>query len=364
MPRKQDIIYEHLKNAIVNQSFADGRIPNERELAIQLQVSQRTLRAALSRLEEEDLIERIRSRGTFIKTTSVSSGKRNFLCIMNNRPSVENPFIYVLPGIEFEAKRNGYHIVIMDYEQVHGMSGSEFNRLFSSRDFAGILLCVHQSEIHEQSPWAESPLPVVVSYSFDEYRFPPNTGGVHINSRECWRMALMHLLECGHRRIGCITSVNWNTLRGMPFKEYLHLLKVNGADTNPELIVQTHYDKVEINQAISKLLDMRRPPTALLCFSDFFAIYACDAIKRRNWNIPDDIAVMGNCGYPGAEFFEVPLSTVSYNYYDCGVSAVRLLLETERWTGKQTAPHVVMSPTLIERTSTAIHRVEIQTSQS
>ncbi len=359
MPSKKQIIYEYLKREISLDKYPDRRIPNERDLAEELKVSQGTLRHALKRLEDDGVLERIRSRGTFIRTPQASSGAgRNFLCIMQNIREIENPFIYVLPGMESEAKQNGYGIVPLEYEQVANMKPADFNRIFTDKDFSGILLGVHQGEIHRDAPWSESPLPTVVAYSHGNYVFPDNLGVIRVNDREAWRMAVAHLLERGHRRIACLSSSNWNTLRGMPFEEYAKLLEANGADPLPGLIFKTNYNKQEIIHAVNKMLDIPRAPTALLCFSDFFAMYALEALKQRGWQVPEDMAVIGTCGYPGSEFFEVPLSTVSYNYRECGVNAVRLLLRADEWAGRPgKAPCISIPSVLIERASTAMQRV-------
>ncbi len=358
MPSKKEIVYEYLKKAIAFNEYPDGRIPNERDLAVQLEVSQGTLRQALDRLEKEGLIERIRSQGTFVKGITENGGKRTFLCIMYSMQEVENPFVYVRTGMELEAKQHGYDIVTLDFGQVADMKPAKFNQLFQAKDFAGILLCIDSCLIHPDSPWSESPLPVVVAYSHSNQVLPDKLGVISINGKEAWRMAVQHLLDRGHRRIGCLTRT---TLRGMSFAEYARMLKVNGADPSPELIVYANYDKLEITRAVDKLLDLREPPTALICFSDFFAIYASDAVKRRHRDIPGDLAIIGNCGYPGAEFFEVPLSTVSYNYNECGVNAVRLLLEANKWFGKaQPAPRISVPSVLLERASTALQLAELK----
>ncbi len=56
----------YLKERILNDEFADGRIPSETELADELQVSRTTIRDALSRLENEGAIYRKQGAGTFV----------------------------------------------------------------------------------------------------------------------------------------------------------------------------------------------------------------------------------------------------------------------------------------------------------
>jgi len=56
----------YIKQRIVNDEFADDRIPSETDLANQLGVSRTTIRDALSRLELEGVIYRKQGAGTFI----------------------------------------------------------------------------------------------------------------------------------------------------------------------------------------------------------------------------------------------------------------------------------------------------------
>ncbi len=361
MPSKKDLIYEALKRKITYEDFPEGRIPNEKELASELQVSRGTLRKALLKLEQNDLIERIRSRGTFVKNIADTGSKRSILCIIYPEIKIQSPFIYVFPGIEFEAKRYGYEVITISFKQVEDMTPENFNKLFTAKDFAGMLLCMKRDHIREDSPWSQAEFPGVVPFAASESNFPGNLAIINSNSCENWRHGVEYLLACGHRRIGCIASIsNLDRIRRMPEKEYRRLLAANGADDSSELIVRANYDKQEIQQAVDYFLDLRNPPTALLCHSDFYAIYAYEALAQRGWEVPGDIAVMGTCGYPGSEFLEVPLSTVSYNYYDCGRQAVQLIMNSENWFGKPgPAPVTTVPGTLIERASTAIRRAVV-----
>jgi GntR family transcriptional regulator len=65
-PSLTDQVKANLKERIVNEEFADGRIPPETELADELGVSRTTVRDALSRLENEGAIYRRQGAGTFV----------------------------------------------------------------------------------------------------------------------------------------------------------------------------------------------------------------------------------------------------------------------------------------------------------
>lgn len=67
---KKDVVYEKLSAAIRSGVYAPGaRLPRELDFARELGVSFLTLRAALARLEEDGLIVRIPSKGTFVSDT-------------------------------------------------------------------------------------------------------------------------------------------------------------------------------------------------------------------------------------------------------------------------------------------------------
>ena len=66
---KTDGIYQLLKERISNGFYSkEGMLPHETVLAEELDISRKTLRAALSRLAMENLVERVRGQGTFIRS--------------------------------------------------------------------------------------------------------------------------------------------------------------------------------------------------------------------------------------------------------------------------------------------------------
>ena len=61
-----------LRHAIETGLYPDGRLPTERGLVEQYQVSRLTVRSALRRLEDDGLIERHRARGTFVRPDALA----------------------------------------------------------------------------------------------------------------------------------------------------------------------------------------------------------------------------------------------------------------------------------------------------
>ena len=65
-PSLTELAKSQIKERILNEEFAEGRIPSEMELASELGVSRTTIRDALSRLELEGTIYRKQGAGTFV----------------------------------------------------------------------------------------------------------------------------------------------------------------------------------------------------------------------------------------------------------------------------------------------------------
>ena len=90
--QKRDQLYEDLKTSIIGGKYPPGyRLPREVDFAAELGVSRKTLRHALDRLENDRLIDRLRSRGTFVRF-------RRYLVLADNNQDLCMPFNYIIPG--------------------------------------------------------------------------------------------------------------------------------------------------------------------------------------------------------------------------------------------------------------------------
>ena len=100
---------------------------------------------------------------------------------------------------------------------------------------------------------------------------------------------------------------------------------------------------------------MRPRPSAVLCYSDYFALYVYEALKKLSLDMPEDVAVMGTCGYPGGAFLSPPLSTVDYQYKKLGRLGVETLLGAQAsWFGSAATspvPELFLDATLVVRGS-------------
>ena len=133
-----------LKEQIKSGTYKDGdRIPTEIELAAQFGVSRDTVRKAISVLEKESLLRKIKGSGTYVRTSSrpapspVGRDSRRIGILMNDIDSYIFPSI--VKGINSVLNKEGYTSVI---QFTNNCISQEYNALknFLEGDFAGLII--------------------------------------------------------------------------------------------------------------------------------------------------------------------------------------------------------------------------------
>ncbi len=80
-------------------------------------------------------------------------------------------------------------------------------------------------------------------------------------------------------------------------------------------------------RAMTQLLSLPEPPTAVFCHNDVMAIGAMQQAKRLGMRVPQDISIVGFDDIQFAEYCDPPLTTVSQPRYEIGRQAMLMLLE-------------------------------------
>jgi LacI family repressor for deo operon, udp, cdd, tsx, nupC, and nupG len=270
-------------------------------------------------------------------------------------PELDNPiFPTFAQAIERDLMRQNYTPVLCT-QTPGGATEDEFTDLLVERGVSGIL-CV--SGLHADS--TASPdrytrlltagIPIVLINGFMDGVAAPF---VSVDDRAATRLAVSHLVELGHRRIGLAVGPR----RYIPVIRKIdgftaatrELLGSDGAD-----LVEHSIFSVEGGQAAgSALLD--RGCTGIVCGSDLMALGVIRAARSRGLSVPRDVSVVGFDDSPLIAFTDPPLTTVRQPVTAMSAAAVRALLEE---IAGNTAPSTefVFQPDLVVRGSTASGR--------
>ncbi len=169
------------------------------------------------------------------------------------------------------------------------------------------------------------------------------------------RLAMNHLLEGGHRRIGMITTPHDNRLRNERVHGYRQALGEAGIEYDEALVVhgktRKHdgFSEESGYEAMSTLLDLDESVTAVFASSDVQAIGAWQAIREAGYEVPDDFSLVGYDDIKVSRF--IGLTSVAQNMHYVGERATDVLLSRLDNTGPEEAISELVEPELMVRKS-------------
>ena len=93
------------------------------------------------------------------------------------------------------------------------------------------------------------------------------------------------------------------------------------------LVIERQPSMLDGKEAMSRLLRLSNPPTAVFAASDFLAIGALAAVRESGLRVPQDISVFGFDDIEFTNYCSPPLNTVRVPSQEIGRMAVSLLMD-------------------------------------
>jgi DNA-binding LacI/PurR family transcriptional regulator len=194
----------------------------------------------------------------------------------------------------------------------------------------------------------------------------PGVPAVGIDDQAGARAAADHLVELGHRRIAILTlgSGGRTGVASGDVEVYGHaaserlagwtsVLEVAGIEP---LVALSLYRSSESTYAVAReLLEAEARPTAILCFSDAFAVQVLRAARDVGLSVPGDLSVVGYDDSPLARQVDPQLTTVRQDLAakaEAAVAALTVALAAQK-NDQPPAETATLLPTeLVVRDST------------
>jgi DNA-binding LacI/PurR family transcriptional regulator len=146
------------------------------------------------------------------------------------------------------------------------------------------------------------------------------------DDRAGFRMVTEHLIELGHRNIAIVggsTKTSTGRERRAGFEDAFR--EANLEITNVTDI-ETPYDRKAGYQAVSEILKLKHPPTAIACASDTVAIGVINGLRHHGLEAGRDISVTGYDDIDEAVISSPALTTVADGHREIGKRAARALI--------------------------------------
>ena len=158
------------------------------------------------------------------------------------------------------------------------------------------------------------------------------------------------LLEMGHRNIAYISGPLWWGDASARLAGHKRALQEQGQRFDERLLVEGDYHEITGSNAMTQLLQLGIPFTAVVCANDEMAAGAVDMIRARGMSIPDDMSVVGFDNAPVSRYLYPKLSTINYPIGEMGRMAAHWVLQNV-YDGNGVEIQHVFQPRLVERAS-------------
>lgn len=165
--------------------------------------------------------------------------------------------------------------------------------------------------------------------------------------------ATEYLLSLGHHRIAMITGPSSHLVSKGRIAGYRTALETAGLSFDPLYVRESDFGMESGFLQTQILLDLPRPPTALIAACDAQAIGVYQAISRRGWRVPDDISVIGFDGIPTSQWMSPPLTTVGQPLRELGHVAAERLFQLMAGKTLESLRVELVSPLLVRSSCTS-----------
>ena len=168
------------------------------------------------------------------------------------------------------------------------------------------------------------------------------------------RLAVEHLIECGHRRIAFIGDHLNIPQVGDRLRGAHAALAAAGRDARSLRIIddapQTVAGGRSAGRRIADLAVSRRP-TAAFCSNDLIALGLLQECNAEGIAVPGDLAIVGYDDIDFVSSSSTALSSVRQPRHELGHTAARLLIEEASGSSAHRHRHIIFRPELVKRES-------------
>ncbi|WP_026460270.1 LacI family DNA-binding transcriptional regulator [Schaalia suimastitidis] len=272
-----------------------------------------------------------------------------------------NPFFMEAAAGMDRRLTEGGCIMALSATQAEAQAEAQLLRTLAGQAVRGILLSPVDASLKIARELVERGIPVVLfDFPADDTSIP----SVAVDDHAGARLALNHLMELGHRRIGFLNGpARIRQARDREAGTREAVLAFNAQrDTDDQVALSVYEcEAFTVHASMSlmrQLIDncardsMDTLPTAFFCANDLIAIGAVSALRDAGLRVPHDVSIVGFDDIPLAKQMAVPLTTVHQPMDELGWAAADLLLNGDIHAS-EAASHRRFVPDLVIRASTA-----------
>lgn len=174
----------------------------------------------------------------------------------------------------------------------------------------------------------------------------PNVTDIGVDNVESVELAVKHLREFGHEKIGYLGSALDSYVFQQRHKAFIRVMTEQGLPADESVMGSSYHISVCLSQHLPRLLD--NGCTAIICSHDTLAHSAMVYCSELGLRIPEDISIIGHDDIPLCCYAKPMMTTIRQNRLALGKSAYYAL--SSQLNGVSISTHL-LHPELICRES-------------
>ncbi len=260
----------------------------------------------------------------------------------------DNAFLELLAGINTLAAESGYDVLISAAIN-DAQEFKTYRRLIGEGQVDGLVLMGIRSQDERLQFLTEKNFPFVAYGRSDvslDYPYVDVDGAAGI------AMAIHYLTELGHKQIAYITPPEGLMCTRQRWEGYVSGMAESHLPIQQEYVLEGGFNEQAGQISTQRLLDLPKPPTAILTANDICAFGAMRAVQKSRLRVGKDVSVIGFDDISLANHWRPPLTTIATPFRKIGFALMKSLFSVI--SGEDVLPQTMVEPRLVIRQSTGI----------
>ena len=232
-------------------------------------------------------------------------------------------FSCILTGIEEEASRRGYRIMVAQSDERYERE-VKICQSFYANKCCGIIVSMakNTTKYDHFQELIDMGIPLVF---YDRICTGVNASRVVVDDYMGAFTAVTHLIDTGCRKIGYYGMPGSMEIGKNRYNGYRDALLKNGLEPNPEWMKECD-NRADAEVITPEILSQPNHPDAFFAVNDDTAIGILYSAKRMGFNVPDDISICGFTNGQRAVACDPMLTTVEQRGVMVGEEAANILI--------------------------------------
>jgi LacI family transcriptional regulator len=259
-----------------------------------------------------------------------------------------NPFFAeVVKGVERRCYEQGYNLILCNTEGDLQRIRFKIDMLLQKKVDGLLLMSDEIVSLNFDIFSRHKAVPTVVM-DCGEISFPSDK--ILDNSHQGGCLATQHLIDKGHREIGCITGTLNHPAAVKRLAGYKQAMQEAGLCINEDWIATGEFECEGGKQAFDAIFATGTMPTAIFVGNDMMAMGVINMAHKQGLSVPDDLSIIGYDDIKLAKFITPSLTTIHQAKFNLGRKAFDTLLDKIH-SKREANLEIQLDPVLVERDS-------------